>query len=91
MRKVWLLELVRVVFQILEILIVVRVLMSWFRPSLSNPLFRLVYDLTEPILGPIRRLLPSTGVLDFSPLVALLLLYAVETLLTQLLNGLLFA
>lgn len=89
MKEVLLLEAVHVAFQILEILIVVRVLMSWFRPSLTNPVFRFVYDLTEPILGPIRRVLPPTGMVDFSPLVALLLLYVVETFVVQVIRGLL--
>lgn len=91
MTKVLIFEAVHVAFQIMEILIVARVLMSWFRPSLNNPLFRFVYELTEPILGPIRRLLPPTGMIDFSPLVALLLLYAVETFVLQVMRALLFA
>jgi YggT family protein len=84
-------DVVRVAFQILEVLIVVRVLMSWLRPSPANPVFRFVYDLTEPILGPVRRLLPAMGPFDLSPLVALLLLYAVEAFILQALRSLLFS
>ena len=69
---------VHIAFRLLELLILIRVLLSWFGPGLTNPAVRFVYDFTELILGPIRRLLPSTGPVDFSPLIALLLLYLVE-------------
>ncbi|MBC7334852.1 MAG: YggT family protein [Clostridia bacterium] len=81
-------DVVRVAFWILEVLIIARVFLSWFRPWQANPLFQFVYDLTEPILGPVRRLMPPVGGLDFSPLVALLLLYLVESLVLQALRGL---
>jgi len=49
-----------------------RVLLSWVDPRFERPISRFVYDLTEPVLAPIRRLLPSTGMLDLSPLILLL-------------------
>jgi YggT family protein len=49
-----------------------RVLLSWVDPRFERPIGRFVYDLTEPVLAPIRRLLPSTGMLDLSPLILLL-------------------
>lgn len=51
----------------------VAVIASWVQLSPSNPVGRIVYGLTEPLLGPIRRVLPPVGGLDFSPLVLLLL------------------
>ncbi|MCR4420015.1 MAG: YggT family protein [Clostridia bacterium] len=72
------LDSVHIAFRLLELLILIRVLLSWFRPSLANPAVRFVYDFTELILAPVRRLMPATGMVDFSPLVALLLLYVVE-------------
>ncbi|MGB9885557.1 MAG: YggT family protein [Moorellales bacterium] len=69
---------VHIAFRLLEVLILIRVLLSWFGPSPTNLAVRFVYDFTELMLGPIRRLLPSTGPIDFSPLVALFLLYVVE-------------
>jgi YggT family protein len=49
-----------------------RVLLSWVDPRYERPVSRFVYDLTEPVLAPIRRLLPRTGSLDLSPLILLL-------------------
>ena len=58
----------------LEILILGRVLMSWLNPRFEGPVGRFLYQATEPILAPIRRILPSTGMIDFSPIVAFLLI-----------------
>jgi YggT family protein len=49
-----------------------RVLMSWIDPTYSRPLGQLLFSITEPILAPIRRVLPQAGMLDLSPLVVLL-------------------
>ena len=49
-----------------------RVLMSWIDPRFEKPLGQFLYTLTEPFLAPIRRLLPQTGMFDFSPLVLLI-------------------
>ena len=51
-------------------LILVRVLLSFISVERSNPIVPLVFQLTEPVLRPIRRRLPATGGLDLSPLVA---------------------
>jgi len=56
------------------ILILVRVVMSWMNPMGGGPFTAFVYQVTEPVLGPIRRVLPPTGGLDWSPFVALILL-----------------
>lgn len=74
---------------VLQILILVRVLFSWFRPSHTNAVYRYVYELTEPLLGPIRRVLPNTGMVDLSPLIALLLLSVVQVLVEQFIRGVL--
>jgi YggT family protein len=51
-----------------------RVLMSWLDPTSSRPLGRFLFSLTEPVLAPIRRVLPQTGAFDLSPLVVLIVL-----------------
>ena len=51
-----------------------RVLMSWINPRFDGPVARFLYETTEPFLAPIRRMLPQTGMVDFSPLIAFLLL-----------------
>jgi YggT family protein len=52
------------------VIILIRVIFSWVSPYPTNPVTRLAWQLTEPVLAPIRRLLPSTGGIDFSPMVA---------------------
>ena len=57
--------------EIYSLILLIRALMSWF-PNLdySNPLVRLMYDLTEPVLAPIRRAVPPTSGMDWSLLIA---------------------
>ena len=52
----------------------IRVLLSWFPIDPRNPLVTLLYDVTEPVLEPLRRVIPRMGMFDLSPLVALLLI-----------------
>ena len=59
---------------VLWLLILGRILLSWVNPTMSGPVARFLVETTEPLLAPIRRFMPSTGTLDFSPLVLLLVL-----------------
>lgn len=59
---------------VFNVLILARVLMSWVPEAAEWRIGRFVFDVTEPILGPIRRILPQSQFLDFSPLVAFLIL-----------------
>ena len=73
-------NLLQVAFIAFFLLILGRVLLSWFDPTGRSPLGAFVISATEPILGPVRRALPQTGMLDLSPmvvLIALSLLYGV--------------
>ena len=64
--------------EIIEILIVVRIIFSFLNIGRNNPLTNLVYELTEPVLGPARSLIDKlgvrTGMFDFSPILAVLFL-----------------
>ena len=55
--------------------------MSWFNPREDMLIMRVLMDITEPILSPLRRIVPRLGMLDITPLVAILLLSAAERLL----------
>jgi YggT family protein len=59
----------------LIILILVRVVFSWISPYPNNAVYRIVYQLTEPILSPVRRRLPLSSGIDLSPLVVTLAAY----------------
>ena len=56
------------------LLIVMRVIFSWGMLSYKNRVMRFLVDVTEPLLGPLRRMIPRLGWLDISPIVAILIL-----------------
>ena len=62
-------------------ILIARVLMSWFNPNPYNPLVQFVLRLTEPVLAPIRKVLPSMGGLDLSPIVVFVALMFVKRLI----------
>ena len=64
-----------------SLVILAAVVMSWVRVDLRNPLARIVYNLSEPVLAPLRQVLPVMGGLDFSPMVVLLALRALRGML----------
>jgi YggT family protein len=73
------------ILQIFGLILLARVILSWF-PNVdrSNPLIQLVYDITEPILRPVRDMLPQSGMIDFSPLVVFLIIQVLTTMLRTL-------
>jgi YggT family protein len=60
--------------QILSIAIFLRAILSWFVRDPRNPLVQLLDQVTEPILAPLRRVVPRIGMVDITPLVAIILL-----------------
>jgi len=72
--------IVRYVCDVLSIIILLRVIVSWYA-SPTNILFRFFDWVTRPILAPLRRIIPRVGPLDFSPLVAVILLQVIHYLL----------
>jgi YggT family protein len=60
--------------------IFVRAILSWFPIDPHNPVVMFLHEITEPILAPLRQVLPRIGFLDLSPLVAILLLQVVARL-----------
>ncbi len=83
----YLAQLIGFVASVFDILILVRVLLSWI-PVGNNPTIRsiagLIYSATEPILAPIRRILPTMGGLDLSPIVAIVLLRLISSMFSRL-------
>ncbi len=55
--------------------IFVRIIFSWISMSYANPLMRFFIRTTEPLLGPLRRIIPPVGMFDISPIVAFLILW----------------
>jgi YggT family protein len=67
-------NIIQIIAFFLWFMLIARVVLSWTNPGGGGGLVAFVYQMTEPILAPIRRLLPPTGGIDWSPLVAMLLL-----------------
>ena len=63
--------------EVLTLVILIRVILSWISPGQTNMLTRFLYQVTEPILAPLRRIIPRIGVLDLTPLVAVILLQVI--------------
>jgi len=72
------------VLWIFELVLLARIILSWF-PNVdrSNPIIKLLYDVTEPVLRPIREMMPQTGMMDFSPLIVFLVIQVLMTLITR--------
>jgi YggT family protein len=81
--------IVSLVFQIYEFLVLIRVLLSWVNVSPYHPAIQILHRLTDPILRPLRRVIPPIGgVIDISPVVALILLEILHRILVSVLAGL---
>ncbi|MGH2446472.1 MAG: YggT family protein [Candidatus Limnocylindria bacterium] len=68
---------------VLWFLLIARVVLSWTNPMGGGGLTAFIYQVTEPILAPIRRLLPPTSGIDWSPLIAMLVLGLVLRLVAR--------
>ena len=70
-----LIDIANLFFNIIRWLILGRIIMSWIPHNRNNPITQMLYEATEPILAPFRRLMPQSGMrIDFSPFIAIILL-----------------
>jgi len=65
---------VEILVLVLWLLVLGRVILSWVDPMARNSISRYIMAMTEPLLAPIRRVLPQTGSIDFAPLVLMVAL-----------------
>jgi YggT family protein len=80
----WFLGFVSYLCRILAFAILVRAVLSWFIVSRYNRFVMLLDDITEPVLSPLRRVIPLLGMFDITPLVTMLILYFIPSLLYRL-------
>lgn len=78
------LTFINILSTVLVIAVIIRALLSWFMPNDSTGLSRILNDVTEPVLQPIRRVLPPVSGIDFSPIIALILIQLVSRVLVSL-------
>lgn len=81
----WLILAIMAVYRVLVLALIIRIIGSWFGVGPLNRWMRPVYHLTDWLIIPIRRILPPMGMIDFSPLLAWLLLVVLRNLLLRLL------
>jgi len=77
------LGLLEILLYLFVALIFVRVAFSWIGPNPRNRLFLISYQLTEPILGPVRRLLPQSMGIDLSPMIVTFLIFMLINVLRR--------
>lgn len=80
----------RTLLEIYGLILLFRALSSWFNMDPYHPISQVLYRLTEPVLAPIRRVLPPVGMMDFSIVVAMFGIFALEGLITILKTALLY-
>ena len=78
---------VDLIFTLLNLAILVRVLLSWVRVSPYHPAVDFLYRITEPILAPLRRVIPPVGMMDISPIIAMFLLRIIGQVLVAIIRG----
>jgi YggT family protein len=83
-------RVVQFVAQALYVLIIVRIFLSWMSISPWNPFMRFLRAVVDPILRPFRRILPTFGGIDFSPLLAILVIFFLANIISQILDAVAF-
>lgn len=77
-------------FELIYLLIFIRVILSWMRPNPNNSLIRIIYSMTEPLLEPFRRILHRFnigGMVDFSPIFTILAIqFIIQPLYTSIIQ-----
>ena len=72
-------DIILYVFKVYQLIILARVVVSWINVDDSHPVVQWIYRLTEPVLEPIRRLIPMERIgIDLSPLIVLILMQLVS-------------
>ena len=80
-------NLINILAQLLVLLIIVKVILSYVMDP-YHPIRRSIDGLVEPMLTPIRRIVPLIGMFDFSPLILLILVQIISSVLIAFLNAL---
>lgn len=74
-------QTIEIFFNIMLLLILARIIISWLPQLRYNQISEIVFNLTEPILGPFQRIIPPIGMIDISPMVAIITLSIAQQIL----------
>jgi len=91
-------NLVEIIARILDIgltlymwIVIIRALLSWVSPDPYNPIVRFLYRVTEPVLRPVRRLIPMGNIgIDISPVIVIVVIYLLQNFVVRSLMELAF-
>ncbi len=78
-----LVSLVNIAFEVYMALMMARILLSWVKHNPYQPIIRFIYEVTEPVLGFFRRIIPPLGMIDISPIVAFIALGFVRSIIIR--------
>ena len=80
-------QIIRIFLEVLSFFIFIRVILSWFIMSTRNrvviTIYQIFHQITEPILGPLHKIIPNIGMIDITPIVAIILLYIIDMVLAR--------
>lgn len=82
-----LVEFVALIFRVFSLLLLGRAICSWFDPGFRSVIGQFLYQATEPLVGPVRQIMPRTGMFDFSIIITIILLRVLEMVVLGLLTG----
>ena len=75
-------SIINIFFQIVNIAIITRVILSWIPHNRMNPLIHIIYQITNPILNPIQKVVyPLGGTVDISPIIAMFLIQILRSII----------
>ena len=82
-------QLLITLLQVYSFMLLARIIFSWI-PNIdrANPIVHFLYQITEPVLDPVRRSIPSLGMIDISPIVVLVGLHILQRILLNMAGGL---
>lgn len=80
-------RIVDMAFRVLVWLVIARCILSFIRHNPYHPLIKFVYDVTEPIMAPFRRLVPGMGGIDFSPVIVIMVIELVRKLVVDIVRS----
>ncbi|MDA1257957.1 MAG: YggT family protein [Chloroflexi bacterium] len=75
-----LLHLIGFAMELMAFAIIARSLTSWFPTARNNPVVLILYQITDPILLPLSRVVPRLGMFDFTPMIAVIVLFTLSGL-----------
>jgi YggT family protein len=80
-------EILTILCQVFATIIFVRAILSWFATSPNSQVVLFLNRITEPLLAPLRRIVPRLGMVDITPMIAIIILLVISSLLSQLTEG----